>query len=282
MTRITLDELLEQIERIPSEWLDEVGKEVIDTVPKIVEELRKSGVNKVTIKKLLFRYKYALDVFRLMLGLSQDEMMNELLYFSKIPGLGRGFRTVRNRAKQYSSQLAEALVENLGLADAASEELFHEWNYTEVLIERYKYQRGRAIKGQKRGRSLEDEVEELLKETRITYESRKNFMSKKGLEAKADFSIPSHLHPQIVIETKGYEATGSKLTDVLGDILKIVQAKDPDTRFYLVTNGVGWFRRISDLKHIIKLQNKGDIDMVYTRKTLSNLGEELKRSNIGT
>ncbi|MDH5690214.1 MAG: type II restriction endonuclease [Candidatus Bathyarchaeota archaeon] len=280
MTKITLEELLEQIERIPSEWLDEVGREVIDTIPKIVEELKKSGVNKAAVKGLLFRYKYALDVFRLVLGLSQDEMINELLYFAKIPGLGRSFRTIRNRSKQHGSELAEALVENLGLADATSEELFHQWKYTEVLIERYKYQRGRAIKGQKRGRSLEDEVEELLKEIGATYESRKNFISEKGLEAKADFSIPSHLHPQIVIETKGYEATGSKLTDVLGDILKIVQAKDPDTSFYLVTDGVGWFRRISDLKHIIELQNKGDISMVYTRKTLPNLGEELKRSNI--
>jgi len=81
-----------------------------------------------------------------------------------------------------------------------------------------------------------------------------------------------------VIETKGYEATGSKLTDVLGDILKIVQAKDPDTRFYLVTDGVGWFRRMSDLRHIVELQNRGDINMIYTRKTLPNLGEELKHS----
>mgnify|MGYP001035185887 CR=1 FL=1 len=278
MTKITLNELLEQIERIPSEWLNEVGREVIDTVPKIIDELEKGGVDKVTIEKLLRRYKYALDVFRLMLGLSQDEIMNELLYFVKIPGLGRGFRTVSERASQHSSALAEALVQNLGLTDVASEELFHEWKYTEVLIERYKYQRGRAIKGQKRGRSLENDVEDLLKEIGIKYESRKNFISKRGIEAKADFSIPSHFHPQVVIETKGYEATGSKLTDVLGDILKIVQAKDPDTRFYLVTDGVGWFRRMSDLRHIVELQNRGDINMIYTRKTLPNLGEELKHS----
>lgn len=276
MTKITLEELLQQIERIPSEWLDELGREVIDTVPKIVKELKEEGVNKGTVEKLLHRYKYALDVFRLMLGLSQDEIMNELLYFVKISGLGRGFRTIRERASQHSSELAEALVENLGLADAVSEELFHKWKYAEVLIERYKYQRGRAIKGQKRGRSLEDEVEDLLKGIGVRYESRKNFISKKAIEAKADFSIPSHFHPQIVIETKGYEATGSKLTDVLGDILKIVQAKDPETRFYLVTNGIGWFRRISDLKHLIELQNKGDINMIYTRKTLRDLGEEIR------
>lgn len=271
MVKITLNDILSQIERIPSEWLNEVGRKVINATPRILEALEKEGIDRNAIEKLLREHKYALDVFRLILGLSQDEMVNELRYFAKIPELGRGFKSIRNKASQYCSEIANILVKNLGLVKVASKELFHNWRYEEVLIERYKYQRGRAIKGQKRGRSLEDDVESTLKRVGVKYERGRSFISKKGVEAKADFSIPSHIHPSIVIEVKGYEATGSKLTDVLGDILKIIKAKDPDTRFYLVTDGIGWFRRLSDLKHIIKLHEEDQIDMIYTRKTLVNL-----------
>ncbi|MFB3764587.1 MAG: DpnII family type II restriction endonuclease [Methanotrichaceae archaeon] len=55
-------------------------------------------------------------------------------------------------------------------------------------------------------------------------------------------------NPKIIIEAKGYEATGSKLTDVLGDILKVLEVKDESTHYFFVTDGIGWYRRISDLK----------------------------------
>ncbi|MHA1664482.1 MAG: DpnII family type II restriction endonuclease [Candidatus Njordarchaeales archaeon] len=274
MRKVTVEEILSQIERIPSEWLNEIGRKVIDTIPKVVEELRSNKINEDLIKEILEKYEYALDVFRLMLGISQDEMANELLYFSKIE-FGKDFKSIRRKARQHSLELAKALIRDLGLADVINRELFHEWKYFEILIERYKYQRGRAIKGQKRGKSLEDDVEEILKKAEIVYEKGGNFISRRGLEAKADFSIPSRFHPRVVIEVKGYEATGSKLTDVLGDILKITQAKDREMKFYLVTDGIGWFRRKSDLEKIVKLQNNGFIDMIYTRKTLPNLRAEL-------
>ena len=40
-----------------------------------------------------------------------------------------------------------------------------------------------------------------------------------------------------MIEAKGYEATGSKLTDFLGDVLKIKQAKGYHTYLLVVTDG---------------------------------------------
>ena len=39
---------------------------------------------------------------------------------------------------------------------------------------------------------------------------------------KADFAIPNAFDAQILIEVKAFNATGSKQTDVLGDILRIV------------------------------------------------------------
>ena len=225
------------------------------------------------MKIILEENKYALDVIRLMLGLSQDEFLNELLYYAKLP-LGNSFSSARNKASEFSDEIARTLIEDMGIKSIAELELFRKWDYYEVLIERYKFMRGRAVKGQKRGRTLEDDVEEMLKEINVQYDKGRSFTTSKG-SAKADFSIPSHVNPEIVIEVKGYEATGSKLTDVLGDILKILQAKEDKMKFYLVTDGIGWFRRVSDLEHIVDLCNSGAIDMVYTRKTINQLRDSL-------
>lgn len=200
IVKVTFDDLLAQIERIPSEWLNTVGRDVVEATPRIVEELERKGVSRGTIETLLRKEKYSLDVFRLMLGLSQDEMVNELLYFARVPDLPMQFSSIRNSVSLHCSVLAEVLIDGLGLKEVASKELFHEWKYSEVLVERYKYQRGRAIKGQKRGRSLEADVEDMLKEKGVKFEKGRNFVSRRETEAKADFSVPSHFHPDLVIE----------------------------------------------------------------------------------
>ena len=105
---------------------------------------------------------------------------------------------------------------------------------------------------QKRGAVLEDSVESILKELQVemklTYYRGGNFVSASGKQAKADFTVPLRERPKIIIEAKGYEATGSKLTDVLGDILKVLGTKDEDAHYFFVTDGIGWYRRLSDLK----------------------------------
>jgi hypothetical protein len=67
-----------------------------------------------------------------------------------------------------------------------------------------------------------------------------------------------------LIEAKGYGATGSKMTDIIGDIEKIIAAKRPDTAFLFFTDGVTWKQRRSDLRKIVEYQNHGDITRIYT------------------
>lgn len=133
---------------------------------------------------------------------------------------------------------------------------------------------------QKRGSTLEDAVESILIELRneigITFNRGGNFVSRSGKQAKADFAIPSKEVPHIIIEVKGYEATGSKLTDILGDILKVMEAKDEDTHYFFVTDGIGWYRRLSDLKKIVEHHQRGDIEMIYTIGTLQDLKENIR------
>ena len=91
---------------------------------------------------------------------------------------------------------------------------------------------GSAVKGQLRARTLEDFTEGILKKVFLLNRSspRCQFLGANGLSSeKADFAIPSAKDALILIEVKAFNATGSKQTDVLGDIFRIVEQKHDDT-----------------------------------------------------
>ena len=126
---------------------------------------------------------------------------------------------------------------------------------------------------------MEDFVEEILLELfpREQVAARCRFTGAKGLTtAKTDFAVPSAEDPSILIEVKGYGATGSKQTDVLGDITQIVENKRHDTVFLLVTDGITWKQRPSDLRKIVAFQNEGKIARIYTKSMAEELRTDLR------
>lgn len=105
------------------------------------------------------------------------------------------------------------------------------------------------------------------------FDSRCSFVGKDGMSTtKADFAIPSKNDPRIVIESKGYAATASKQTDVIGDIQKIISAKRHDSALLLVTDGLTWRRRINDLRTIVQMQNRGEVARIYTSAMVERYG----------
>jgi hypothetical protein len=150
--------------------------------------------------------------------------------------------------------------------------------WSDILIERLRSGRGKAIKGQKRGRGLEDFTEAVVRQVfGSQYESRCQFTGRATKTEKCDFAIPDRHRPLILIESKGYGATGSKMTDVVGDANKIIEAKRPDTPFILVTDGITWMRRMSGLRKLIKLQNEGSITRIYTTKMTAQFEADLRQ-----
>jgi hypothetical protein len=148
------------------------------------------------------------------------------------------------------------------------------------LIERLKSGRGSAIKGQARGRELENFVERLVQRvfSEVGYDVRCRFVGSTGTSTeKTDFAIPSKSDPRILIETKGYGATGSKQTDILGDIARIVEEKRHDTNFLLVTDGLTWKQRLNDLRKLVEMQNRGWITRIYTMRMEAALERDLRQ-----
>ena len=70
---------------------------------------------------------------------------------------------------------------------------------------------------------------------------------------------------------------GSKQTDVLGDINRIIQEKRDDTHLIIVTDGIPWKERLNDLKKLIILQNQSKILRIYTQSMATSLAADLKQ-----
>src|SRR5205807_1411075 len=90
-------------------------------------------------------------------------------------------------------------IERLGVLKAMDELVNRPLQWTDLLVERLKGGRGRAIRGQRGGRSLEDFVEAVV--ARVfgpgNFDSRCSFVGKDGVTtAKADFAIPSKIDPR--------------------------------------------------------------------------------------
>lgn len=158
-----------------------------------------------------------------------------------------------------------------------AEEVNRRPHWSDVLVERLRSGRGSAIAGQRRGRGVEDFAESIVRKVfGDGFQMRCTFTGPRGHNAKCDLAIPSGSAPRILIESKGYGATGSKMTDILGDIKAIIAAKRPDTAFLFFTDGLTWKQRRSDLRKIVDFQNNGDITRIYTYAMAARFESDLR------
>lgn len=261
--------LIRSLSNLETDWKDDFAVKVIG----FLDNINAGNIDKGLIKELLEKdFDAASTVFRLFLEKSKDEYTSILKELITEKGM-----TGKNGFRKDSGKYVDML-EKLLLNEVISETINREYTWKDIITERLKAGRGSAIKGQKRGRQLEDFVENIVKQVfSDTYEPRCSFIGQKGNSTeKADFAIPSKENPEIIIEVKGYGATGSKQTDVIGDINRIIQEKRHDSTFILFTDGITWKERESDFKKLIEFQNQGYIYKIYTKNMVEEFLEDLK------
>ena len=188
--------------------------------------------------------------------------------------MGAGGSGIKRFQKDRETYLGA--LEELGLRDAMTATVNAKPIWSDVLKERLRSGRGSAIQGQQRGRELEDFTEEVIHSIFGTnYEVRCTFQGPNGL-AKCDFAVPDKADPLILVEAKGYGATGSKMSDIIGDLDAIIAAKRNDASLLFMTDGLTWKARANDLRKIIQRQNDGRIARIYTKQMRSHLRADLK------
>ena len=263
------EEIIDSLQPLRVEWQDEVARRVIsqlETTPA------KEKYAIADVKKILDdHFDDGLLICRLFLALSKDEFTAALR--RALDGQSAGIKGYRRDPDKFLAAL-----ESLGLLTAMTQCVNRKPKWSDVLVERLRSGRGSAISGQKRGRGVEDFAEAVVKQVfGAAYSKRCAFTGARGDTAKCDFAIPSKANPQILVEAKGYAATGSKMTDVIGDIEKIIAAKRADTALLFFTDGLTWNQRKNDLRRIVAYQNRGDITRIYTSAMAKQFETDLRQ-----
>ncbi|MEP3516791.1 DpnII family type II restriction endonuclease [Parasphingorhabdus sp.] len=205
----------------------------------------------------------------LFLGLSKDGLEVEL--DNRLGEGGTGIKRFTSNQETYLDVLEE-----LGLRDAMTATVNAEPVWSDLLKERLRSGRGSAIQGQQRGRELEDFAEEIIVEVfGSSYEVRCTFQGVNGV-AKCDFAVPNRADPLILVEAKGYGATGSKMSDIIGDVDAIIGAKRNDASLLLITDGLTWKARANDMRKLIERQNDGRITRIYTKQLREQFLSDLR------
>lgn len=269
--RQTTEDLVASLSRIEADWRDEHAEAVVHILTSIPD---KSEYRHEDIEWVLDAdFDAGMTVIRLLLDMPKDEFSLSLR--ATLGTRGAGITEYRRDRDSFVRALADLKV--LEALQSISETPV---SWREVLVERLKAGRGSAIKGQVRGRHLEDSTEEIVKRVfgEARYDARCRFVGASGTSTeKADFAIPSRDDPSVLIEVKAYGATGSKQTDVLGDLKRIVEEKRHDTHLLLVTDGITWQLRLKDLSRLVTMQNSGQIARIYTKSMAEELESDLRQ-----
>jgi len=263
-----LADILDSLSPLAVEWMDEIAASAIARLTALTP---KNEYDRTDIEQLLQgNFEEGLLCARLFLALSKDGMETELR--ERLGPGGIGVNRYKSDQDKYLSVL-----ESLGLPEAMAAAINYEPIWSDILVERLRSGRGSAITGQRRGRGLEEFAEAMIKDVfQHQYEVRCTFVGADGRTAKCDFAIPTRHEPRIVVEVKGYGATGSKMTDIIGDLDAIIDAKRHDTSLLFVTDGTTWKARISDLRKVVVRQNQGKIARIYTTQMREEFRKDLQ------
>ena len=79
-----------------------------------------------------------------------------------------------------------------------------------------------------------------------------------------------------VVAAKGFDSTGSKLTDAVREIEEMADVRLPRQLVVAVIDGIGWKSRIADLRRIHDLWVNKQIDGMYSLSNLDDFRQDIQ------
>jgi hypothetical protein len=179
-------------------------------------------------------------------------------------------------ARRNPERIIATLDEGWGLVAAVQTQGLRQWRFADVLVERARWSQRSASRSIVRGRKLENVVEETVQGLGLPYEMRVRFQGKGGRNAPCDFAIPrSGDAASIVGAVKGFDSTGSKLSDAVRELKEIAETRLPRQFVFGFVDGIGWRGRRADLRRIYDLWVNQEIDGLYSLSSLDAFQRDL-------
>jgi DpnII restriction endonuclease len=110
---------------------------------------------------------------------------------------------------------------------------------------------------------------------------RGRFAGRGGNTAPFDLAIPENSNPPLIVgAAKGFNSTGSKLSDAVREIEELANVRLPRQFVFAFIDGIGWKRREADLRRIYNLWESQYIDGIYTLVHLERFKEDLRNAAV--
>jgi hypothetical protein len=206
----------------------------------------------------------------LAVGLSQEKLKNTLMHH-----LGTtGWITL---ARERPDDLITMLDEEFDLVRLVEVQRNRPYDFGDILIARAGTRQTATAAGAA-GRRIEDEIEAIATDLGLPCQTRTRFIGRNGRTAPCDLVIPTGHNAEIAVAAKGFDSTGSKLTDAVREIEQMADVRQARQFIMAVIDGIGWKNRLNDLRRIYALWERHQIDGMYTLATLDSFRHDLQQA----
>lgn len=199
-------------------------------------------------------------VLGLTVGLSREKLKNALKHRF-------GTSSWNRVAQQCPDELIAMLDADFELVRLLQAQRDRTYDFGDVLVARAGT-RHTATRAGASGRRVEDEIEAIATGLGLTCETRTRFTGRNGRTAPCDLVIPNGSAAEIAVAAKGFDSTGSKLTDAVREVEEMAEVRLPRQFIMAVIDGIGWKSRVADLRRIFALREDNQIDGIYTLASL--------------
>ena len=207
------------------------------------------------------------SILRLAVGLSQEKLRNNLRHEF-------GTSSWQKVARTQPYELVSWMDREFDLIRMLRVQMARTYTFADILVAR-SGTRATATRAGASGRHIEDEIEAIARDLGLPYVTRSRFSGRGGRDAPADLIVGHEGAADIVVAAKGFDSTGSKLTDAVREIEEMAEVRLPRQVVLAVIDGIGWKSRQSDLRRIHQLWADRQIDGMYTLATLDTFRDDL-------
>lgn len=210
-------------------------------------------------------------VLGLVVGLSRERLRNVLKHRFDTSG----WVTL---ARRRASDLIAGLDDEFGLVAELEAQRKQSYTFGDVLVARAgtRQSAGAAIAG---GRGVEDAIERVVTGLGLPCKLRTRFVGREARTAPCDVAVPEGGEGALIVcAAKGFDSTGSKLSDAVREIEEMAEVRRPTQFVFAVVDGIGWKSRQADLRRIYDLLGENRIDGLYTVATLDRFAIDLDRA----